>query len=205
MFIYVTMLVLIWLFQTYIQLGQLSAEQRKTVALSYLRDLGDAKEDLLPLDVFELIAGKLAVIHTVEVGMIKPTGEEGLSVLLTQRPPTDHFWPNQWHIPGSIVRPKDPIKNEHDYDAAFSRVLREVGSGIRVIGEPEEYETVRRRGARGPEVTVRLLAEVDGQPSSDGAFFDTTEALDNPPEGGLVESHWEAIRGLAEAYRRLRA
>lgn len=186
------------------QLSQLSPEQQKTVALDYLRGLGDNPEGLLPLEVFEIIAGKLAVIHTVEVGLVKPAEEGNFSVLLTQRPPTDHFWPNQWHIPGSVVRPTDPVGHEHDYDAAISRVLSEVGSGIHLVGDPREYETVRRIGNRGSEVTVRLVAEVDGRPS-DGAFFNASDVLRNPPEGGLVESHHEAIKGLTAAYRRSRS
>lgn len=186
-------------------LPQLSAEQEEVVAARYLARLAEESPDRLPFDIFVPVA-KLMVMHTVEVGFVKPStkDEERPLVLLTQRPANDVFWPNQWHIPGSVVRANDPVKHEHDYDAALSRVLGEVGGDIQVIGTPVEFDTVRRRDVRGSEVTVRLLAEVQGDPEH-GRFFDTAEVLLHPPEGGLIESHPAAIEKVAAAYLALRA
>jgi hypothetical protein len=102
-----------------------------------LRSLAEAEPDQLPYAIFVPIA-KLLVLNTVEVGFVKPapTDERKAQVLLTQRPDTDQFWANQWHIPGSIVRASDPVKHEHDYDAAVSRVKDEIGGGIQVVQEP---------------------------------------------------------------------
>lgn len=186
-------------------LPQLSAEQEETIATRYLARLAEEAPDRLPFGIFVPIA-KLMVMHTVEVGFVKPSAEdtERPLVLLTQRPASDVFWPNQWHIPGSVVRANDPVKHEHDYDAALSRVMGEVGGDIQIVGEPVEFDTVRRRDVRGSEVTVRLLAEVQGNPEH-GRFFDATEVLQRPPEGGLIESHPAAIEKIAATYLALKA
>lgn len=186
------------------QLLNLTEEQQRLIAASYLQSLAEAESGLLPYDIF-LPIGRLVVLNTVEVGFVKPSpiDDRRAQVLLTQRPETDQFWANQWHIPGSIVRATDPVKHEHDYDAAVSRVVGEVGGGIQVVRDPLEYDVVRRKGLRGSETTVRLMAESTGQPLN-GAFFDTEAVLKNPPEGGLIDSHAEAIERLAKKYRDLK-
>ncbi len=183
---------------------QISPEQEQVIAANYLARLAEQQPDRLPFEIFLPVA-KLMVMHTVEVGFVKPSdeNEENALVLLTQRPATDKFWANQWHIPGSVVRATDPVKHEHDYDAAFSRVLDEVGGDIQVVRDPVGFDTVRRKGMRGSEVTVRLLAEVEGEPAN-GAFFDAADILRRPPEGGLINSHAEAIEKVAATYRSLR-
>jgi hypothetical protein len=186
------------------ELPNLTEEQQQLVAARYLQKLAEAESGLLPYDIFVPV-GRLVVLNTVEVGFVKssPTDERRAQVLLTQRPETDQFWANQWHIPGSIVRATDPVKHEHDYDAAVSRVVREVGGGIQVVRDPLEYDVVRRKGLRGSETTVRLMAESTGEPHN-GAFYDAETVLQNPPEGGLIESHAEAIEKLAKAYHDLK-
>lgn len=180
-------------------------EQEEAIAANYLAKLAEQRPDQLPYEIFLPVA-KLMVMHTVEVGFVKPPEEDGESalVLLTQRPATDKFWPSQWHVPGSVVRATDPVKHEHDYDAAFSRVLDEVGGDIQVIRKPVEFDTVRRKGIRGSEVTVRLLAEVEGDPAN-GTFFDAADIIRRPPEEGLIGSHAAAIEKIAATYRSLRA
>ncbi|MEI9913678.1 MAG: hypothetical protein WDN66_01585 [Candidatus Saccharibacteria bacterium] len=187
------------------QLPNLTDEQQRLVAVSYLQSLANAETSLLPNDVF-LAVGKLVVLNTVEVAFVKPsnTDERDAQVLLTQRSNSDPLWANQWHIPGSIVRAKDPVKHEHDYDAAVSRIFKEVGGGIQVVRDPFEYDVVRRKGQRSSETTVRLMAESAGEPVN-GAFFNAEAVLNKPPEGGLLESHAEAIEKLAKKYHDLKS
>jgi hypothetical protein len=187
------------------ELPALTKEQQQLVAANYLKMLVEEETDPLPFEIFVPI-GRLVVLNTVEVGFVKPSpiDDRRAQVLLVRRPETDQFWANQWHIPGSIVRATDPVKHEHDYDAAISRVIKEVGGGIQVKSNPLEYDVVRRKGVRGSEVTVRLMAESAGEPIN-GAFFDTRAVLKNPPEVGLIESHAEAIEKLAAKYYDLRA
>jgi hypothetical protein len=186
-------------------LPQLTSEQEEMIAANYLSKLAEQEPDRLPYEIFLPVA-KLMVMHTVEVGFVKPSDEdeESALVLLTQRPATDKFWAKQWHIPGSVVRATDPVKHEHDYDAAFSRVLDEVGGDMQVVRKPIEFDTVRRKGQRGSEVTVRLLAEVEGEPAH-GKFFDAAGILRRPPEEGLIDSHSAAIEKVAATYHSLRS
>lgn len=187
------------------KLPNLTEQQQRLIAAKYLQGLAVAESGLLPYDIFVSI-GKLMVLNTVEVGFVRPSpsDERRARVLLLRRPETDQFWANQWHIPGSIVRATDPVKHEHDYDAAISRVVKEVGGGIQVVYDPVEYDVVRRKGLRGSETTVRLMAESIGEPLN-GAFFDAATVLISPPEGGLIETHAEAIEKLAKKYYDLKA
>jgi len=184
-------------------LPRVTAEQEEAIAGNYLARLAEQHPDKLPLEIFTPLA-KLMVLTTVEVGLLKRSTEDEnrLLVLLSQRPSSDKFWPNQWHIPGSIIRARDPVADEHDYTPAISRVMAEVGGDIQIVQGPLEYETVRRLGLRGSEVTVRLLAEVEGDPTN-GAFFDAAEVLRRPPDTGLLESHSAAIEKVAATYRSL--
>jgi hypothetical protein len=201
-------------------LPELTDEQRQLIAVNYLHSLAETEPEQLPYDIFVPIA-KLMVLNTAEVAFVKPSPTDGrrAQVLLTQRPETDQFWANQWHIPGSIVRATDPVTHEHDYDAAVTRVRDEVGGniegirgvlamlglrrGVRLVNYPVEYDIVRRKGLRGSETTVRLMAESKGKPTR-GAFFDAQTVLKNPPEGGLIDSHAEAIEKLAARYHDLK-
>lgn len=175
-----------------VPLPSLTAEQEEAIAASYLARLAEQKPDRLPFGIFVPVAS-LMVMHTVEIGFVKPQSDTSTGqVLLTQRPASDRFWPNQWHIPGSIVLANDPVKHEHDYDAAISRVLAEVGGNVEIAGQPREFDTVRRLGLRGSEVT--------GEPEH-GAFFDAADVLRHPPEAGLIDSHAAAIEKIAATYQ----
>lgn len=184
--------------------SQLSPEQQELVAAHYLSELAEQATGRLPYEIFQPVS-QLVVLNTVEVGFVKPspTDERHAQVLLTQRPATDKHWADQWHIPGSVVLPTDPVKHEHDYDAAIGRVTQEVGGGLR-MGDFVEYDTVRRKGSRGSEVTVRFMNESQGSPAR-GRFFDARRILVRPPEGGLIETHAEAIEKLAATYHDLKS
>lgn len=180
--------------------SHLTTQEREAIAVDYLKSL---ETGFLPEEIFTQMA-RLAVINTVEVGFVRPIYEIGQpqQVLLTQRPSTDKFWPNQWHVPGSVVRASDPVEHEHDYDMAISRVKDEIGGGLELIGNPQEFETLRRTGPRGSEITVRMIADATGDPQN-GEFFDAVDVLKNPPKGGLLGTHDDAIAKIAAAQRTL--
>jgi hypothetical protein len=48
------------------------------------------------------------------------------------------------------------------------------------------------------------MAESSGEPNR-GTFFDAQAILKKPPEGGLINSHAEAIEKLAAKYHDLKA
>lgn len=185
-----------------LDIPKLTPQQKQAIANEYLESL---EPGVLPLPIFRQLA-RLGVLSTVEVGLVRPSeqNENGTELVLTPRPSTDEYWPGEWHIPGSAIRADDPVKHEHDHEAVISRVMDEVGGDIRIIGEPKEVDMVRRKGQRGSELTLRLLAEVEGEPGN-GRFFDAARVLRQPPEAGLLESHAVAIAKVAEAYESLRA
>lgn len=185
-----------------IELPQLTKDQEAVIAARYLESL---QPGFLPYATFLQLA-RLAVLPTVEIGFVRPSEEteDGAELILTQRPASDKHWPNQWHVPGSAVRADDPIRHEHDHEAVVSRVLAEVGGDVEIVGEPKQFDVVRRRGLRGSEITLRLLAVVEGDPER-GRFFDAETVLREPPEGGFVETHEAAIASVAAAYRMYRA
>lgn len=188
--------------QPELNIPHLTTAQQELIVARYLESL---QPGFLPYPTFLQLA-RLAVLPTVEVGFVRPSdeSEDGTELILTQRPANDAHWPSQWHVPGSAIRADDPITHEHDHDAVVSRVLAEVGGDVEIIGEPKQYDVVRRRGLRGSEITLRLLAVVEGEPER-GRFFDADTILRDPPEGGFVETHEAAIESVAEAYRALRA
>jgi hypothetical protein len=188
-----------------LKLPELTDEQRRAVAADYLAKLAASKPDLVPKDIY-LPMLSLVPATTVEVSLVKPStaDERRALIVLTQRPETDTFWANQWHIPGSIVRGNDPIKHEHDFDAAITRAMDEVNGGLKVVYDPVAYDLVRRRGPRGSETTARFMVETVGEPM-EGAFFDAQYVIENPPEGGLIDTHAEAIEKLASTYYDLRS
>lgn len=152
----------------------------------------------LPYEIFAALAS-VVVVPTVEVGFMNMQ-DNILRILLTQRAADDAFWPDQWHVPGSVIRATDAITHEHDYLAALERVYAEVGLDIQSTSQPVEFETVHRAGARGTELTVRFLVTISDE-TKRGKLFDVDDILKNPPKIGLVETHHTAIASFANAYR----
>jgi hypothetical protein len=181
------------------ELPKLSPEQQLAVTAQYLRELRESESPLIPFDVFHAMAG-LMVMTTVEVALVRRQ-EDRLQILLAQRPPTDKDWANMWHIPGSVVRGTDEVKHEHDFDMALDRAIGEARGTIEIVGAPVQYDMVRRSGSRGSENTPRFIATVMGDPEpGHGKFFDIEAVLQEPPEGGLIRSHHEAIEAVANHY-----
>jgi hypothetical protein len=181
-------------------LPDLTLEQEAAVAGRHLARLAENPPELLPPALFYPIL-RLLPASTVEVSFVRPsqTDENNPRILLTKRPPDDALWPDKWHIPGSVVRSGDEIAHEHDWDDAIDRTRREAGGNVEIVGEPKVYDVVRRPTLRGPETTVRFLAETTGEPEN-GQFFDAAGILRKPPETGLVDSHDVAIARVTELY-----
>ena len=176
----------------------LTEQQRQAVVDDYLSSLPPG---FLPGPVFKQYA-RVGVMPTVEVGLVRPSeqNEGGTELVLAQRSEEDEHWPGQWHVPGSVVRADDKMDHEHDYDDVIGRVFGEVGGDLEVVRGPRAFDVVRRRGLRGAEITLRLLAEVRGEPER-GRFFDARNVLAEPPRTGFVETHDLAIASIARAYQ----
>jgi hypothetical protein len=185
-----------------ITIPDLTSEQEEAVAERYLSNLSPGRYNF---PIFAQMA-RLNVGDTVEIGMIKPPSDirDSSKILLTQRSAEDVFWPNQWHIPGSVILVTDEEKHEQDFSNPIERVLKEVGGDISFKHKPIQTRSVLRSGLRGKELTARFIVQVEGDPDH-GEFFDTTDVLKHPPQGGLLESHDVAIESMDKFYRALRS
>lgn len=105
---------------------------------------------------------------SVEVAPLTP----GAKVLLFRRPPTDPFFANQWHIPGTMQLPGDTVQD------ALTRILEK--EELRDIrhSEPQflSYYEVRRgsgvgENPRGQERSLVFTVWVNEKDPGIGTFF----------------------------------
>lgn len=200
------------------EVGKLSVEHRAAMAAAYLNGLEAGRQ---PLELFTQLA-RLTVISTVELVPLRSNPDtDATEVLLLQRPNTDDWWPNQWHVPGTVVLPTDTITHDNDidfaqssfrpsdsYSSTISRLIKaELGDTIYVPETPHLLEARHREGIRGHESTIMFWSavEVVSLAIPSGKFFPTMEVIENPPEAGLVVGHADLVERAADAYERFRA
>ncbi len=53
---------------------------------------------------------RLTIPVAIEIVVLRP-GSHGTEVLLAQRAPNEPAYPNEWHVPGSIMRPGETIED----------------------------------------------------------------------------------------------
>ena len=149
----------------------------------------------LPLPIFLALAEKI-VLPTLELAPLRLNKIGTLEVLLTRRPADDPYWPNGWHIPGSVLRATD---EEGSYTSIFKRILEgELHGDLNVIGTPEHVTTRFHEVARGREIDQIYFIEVENnmKPLTEGAFF----AVDNLP-AEILDHYKEIIPQIIEAYQ----
>lgn len=197
------------------EVAALDPADRAALAAAYLTGVEADADGLLPYDVFVAAAGKIP-LSTVEVVPLRRNPEtDRTEALLLQRPPTDQWWANRWHIPGTVIRGKDPVPHDDEIDfddpsfdplasyrSPVKRLMQnELRGGVVLTDGPFLSGARFRRGVRGPESTVMLFAGVEvadpAQPLPIGRFFDTAELAANPPAEGLVVGHAYAVARAA--------
>lgn len=200
------------------QVAALDPATRAALAAAYLGGVEADANGLLPYGVFVAIAGKIP-LSTVEVVPLRQNPNTGnTEALLLQRPSTDAWWANRWHIPGTAVRGNDTVAHDDEIDfddplfdpldsyrTPVERLMEnELKGGVRLADGPHLSGARFRRGVRGPESTVMLLAGVEvvnaEQPLPAGRFFDVAELAANPPDEGLVVGHAYAVARAAARY-----
>lgn len=179
------------------EIGKLTAEQKAVVASEYLAGV---EPGFLPLPLFKELS-RLMVINTVELVLLQP--EDDMRVLLTKRPPTDPWWPNKLHIPGSVVLPTDPVMGHDDFTGTLDRIVEdELAGAIEIVGNFNFLETQRRIGPRGHEVTTIHWAEA----SADEALLPNSATLFTPEDlrpyqpGAIVDGTIETVERAVLAY-----
>ncbi len=107
-----------------IDISNLSQEERKQLAVFALNSVAYDKKGL-GRDLFNAIA-RLVVVLTPEAACLRRNETTGaLEIYLIQRALDDTAYPGQWHLPGSVMRPKEEIDN-----VFYRLVQKEIGLAI---------------------------------------------------------------------------
>ena len=144
----------------------------------------------LPFNIFAAVS-RLVVTATAEVIPFRK-GNNGLEVLLIERPKSDPFWGGLYHFPGSVLRADD---NDTLYESSFKRIFEEELHGVLVIGEPKYFKTQFQKLKRGATLTAIHIIEVAGN-SPVGTFFNVEYLPQN-----IIEYHRENIISAAKMFR----
>lgn len=83
-------------------------------------ELSTIKSGFLPEPLFNQIA-RLGVLVFIELIALRENNGQ-IEVLLTKRSDQDTFWPNQYHHPGTVLRPNDI---DHSLASAFDRLYKD--------------------------------------------------------------------------------
>lgn len=151
--------------------------------------LAKLEPGFLPLDIFYEIA-RLVALSIVEFVPLRLNDQGQAEVLLIPRDADDKFWPNEFHIPGVVVRPTD-IQNGHY--TPFNRILADELKGV-IISEPHFVKNMLRTSRRGTEQAQIYWVEVYDQPVV-GEFYKVEELPDN-----IIEIQPEFIRVAAQDF-----
>jgi hypothetical protein len=137
----------------------------------------------LNLEVFSAIA-RLTVSPAIEIVPLRKT-ENGIEVLLTERPAHDPIWASKLHTPGTILRPTDDNLSE-----GFKRIFNgELG----IDAQTTNFVGVSfGRSIRGPGVGLEYWAELKTVPKI-GKFYN----IDTLPENYIIEQKGLLDRAVA--------
>lgn len=148
---------------------------------------------------------RLVVTSTVEIVPLVIRGYT-VEVLLAKRSHDDAWWPDMWHLPGTVLLPTDGTSGVHDYDTPVERLIKEeFGSTIIKVGSVNVFDVQRRQTPRGSEQTVFawVLVEHSGDVSRvhESRLFDV-ETIDEQLVGqNVIEGHLDTVRKAISSYR----
>lgn len=123
----------------------------------------------LPLSVFHAVA-RLVALPIVEVVPLRVKSAGGVEILLLRRPADDPVWPNQLHVPGTVVRASD---EPGFFDDALARVLAQELDGTST-SSPVFVKSMLHMQARGMEAAQIFWVLVEGEPT-EGTFYDADD------------------------------
>lgn len=131
----------------------------------------------LTLDVFNQIA-RLTVTPVVEIVPFVKNNEDKLKVLLLRRGADDAIWPNQYHVPGTIVLATDTPDLFSD---AVNRIITTKLASYSP-GEASFVDVQLCSVSRGLEVAIIFRVELASAPE-DSLLFDALTLPENMIEG----------------------
>ena len=89
------------------------------------------------------------------------TDQGELQVVLIRREPTDRFWPNLYHIPGTILRKGDT------FASAYGRIIREDLHFPEIIDEPKFVANLTNSTQRGEAVSMIYWLQIGKKTNGD--------------------------------------
>ncbi len=144
----------------------------------------------LPLEIFNQIA-RLVCLPTVDVIPVK-FEQSDLYIGLVKRESTDLWWPNMWHLPGTILRSTDSIAQ------AIKRIT---DNEIKVASHstPIFHNFLNHQTVRGAEVVlVHSIANCQLGSDSQLTWFPVNDLPKN-----FIESELEVVEILKKIYIKL--
>lgn len=163
----------------------LSSEEIRNV----IDSLSKLEPGVLPFDIFHAVT-RLVATPIIELVPIRRNEEGKPEVLLLRREADDPVWPNQLHVPGTVVRASDKWGSFND---AFARISKELG-GI-ALEDPTLVGNIIHHSGRGMEVSQIYWADISGNGPIRGEFF----PADNLPEE-IVQSQLDFILDAVAHY-----
>ena len=148
----------------------------------------------LPIELFYAVAAKVTV-PTMELAPLRVAGNK-IEILLTRRAETDPYWPNLWHLTGTVLRADDDEGS--DFSSGVTRVLRdELHGSIPMIGKPQFVGIHFWDVPRGRELDQVFYFVTNAQDDAvqEGQFFDVTDLPDT-----TIEHHKVIIPEIVTAF-----
>ena len=152
--------------------------------------LKELEAGFLPYDVFVEVA-RLTVLSIIEFVPLRKNEKGEVEILLLSRGEDDPIWPNDLHVPGTVVRPTD---NEGQVYLAFERILNDELQGTNVSA-PHYVGNILHKSKRGTEQAQVFWVEVLGDPLI-GHFYE----IDSLPEN-TMHSQLDFIKQAAKNYQ----
>ncbi|MFH2108933.1 MAG: hypothetical protein ABII16_00520 [Patescibacteria group bacterium] len=159
-------------------------EEKKLVSLL------DKVGPKMPTPVYNAVAAKFVLVAIETVILRRKQGK--VEVFLAKRPPTDAYYPNMLHSPGTILRASD---RPGSYQDAFERVQKNE-LGVSFVSLPEFIGSHYFHTSRGPENALAFICKIDQEPKV-GKFYNTS----NLPEN-LVPHHYILIAKVLDSYKK---
>jgi hypothetical protein len=144
--------------------------------------LSKIEPGVLPFDIFHAVT-RVVATPIVELVPLRRNHDGKPEILLLRREADDPVWPNQLHVPGTVVRASD---EEGSFKDAFGRISKELG-GI-ALEAPTLVKNIIHHSGRGMEVSQIYWTDVSGLEQAQGEFF----PADNLPEE-IVQSQLDFI------------
>lgn len=162
-------------------------EKETQVATELLSKL---EPGVLPFSIFHEVA-RLVATPIIEIIPIRQNQSGQTEILLLRRDDSDPAWPNQLHVPGTVVRATD---NPGSFKDAFDRILEGELGGVSST-KPHFVQNILHNSGRGMEVSQIYWVELSGGTIKNGEFHNANDLPDT-----IVKSQLDFISMAIDHY-----